>query len=313
MDKPIKSDEDFLRDHLKSVGLNQAEDTGKIQQVNNAASTNNVSGRNTDLQYLTFDVKEFPCGMFYAPGTIFKIRAAAVKEIQSYSMVDDNLYDIVDKMNDMLMNCVRIQYADGTFGTYLDIRDPDRFYLVFTIRELTFQSGNNLVSPAVCNCGNELNIDLIRRNFVFHQTDEKLMDYFDATEGCFVFQTTNGNVFKLAPPKIGLQKAFTEYIVSENAAKKKINLSFLKNIPFMLYDRNTITTAGIVAKVTEYGNMDDESFQFLNEVVGMLKYGISGLVTKCGCGSEVHSEMIFPNRASDLFLVSNAFDKFIKK
>jgi hypothetical protein len=37
-------------------------------------------------------------------------------------------YDVVEKMNDMLMACVRIKYPDGRMGSYLEIKDPDRLF-----------------------------------------------------------------------------------------------------------------------------------------------------------------------------------------
>ena len=310
MDEQNKSDEDFLKDHLRNASNQSANSNINVNKRNESSNTGNIG----EINYTPFDVLGFPCGQFYPPGTLFMIRAAEVKEIQAYSMVDDNnIHDIIEKMNDILTHCVRVKYADGTVGTYLDVRDPDRFFLIFTIRELTFQKGNNLVSKAECGCGEELSIELIRQNFLFHKTNDLLENYFDSVDGCFVFELENGEVFKLAPPKIGLQKAFTEYIIKQNAAKKKINLSFLKIIPFLLYDRKSITEEGIEKKLNEYVNMSNDTFQFLNEAVGMMTYGISGLVSRCGCGLEVHSEMIFPNGASGIFVISGAFNKFIKK
>jgi len=98
------------------------------------------------------------------------VRPAQVKEIQAYSMVDDeNFYDIVEKMNHMLQSCIRIKYADGKMGSYLEIKDQDRLYLIFLIRELTFQQGNSLTVKAKCECDeSEIQIELSRDNFVFH-------------------------------------------------------------------------------------------------------------------------------------------------
>jgi hypothetical protein len=266
------------------------------------------------LQYFAFDVKDFPCGLFYPVGSTIQIRAAEVKEIQSYSMVDDtNYYDIVEKMNDMLSSCVRIKYPDGNIGSYLDIRDPDRFYLIFAIRELTFQQGNSLVTKATCTCGNDVNIELKRENFQNFSISDKLKKYYDASNRCFTFETQEGSVFHLAPPSIGLQKSFTDYIVKENAEKKKPNLSFLKIIPFTLYDRTTISPEGITAKLEEFISMGHMSFQFLNSAVEKLSFGIEKVTKNCSCGLEVHSDMIFPDGPSAVFVVHDAFEKFIKE
>jgi hypothetical protein len=278
--------------------------------------TNQTTGtRTTDLQFLSFDIKELPCGKFYPQGTTFMVRAAQVKEIQSYSMVDDNnFYDIVEKMNDMLQACVRVKYPDGKMGTYLDVKDQDRLYLIFLIRELTFQQGNALSVNVKCSCGTENSIELKRMNFKFHPIDEKLDSFYDRGKNSFFFTTINNKQFELTPPNIGLQKSFAEYIIKENNEKRTPNLAFLKIIPFMLNGRNTITYEGIKAKLVEFESLDDISFQFLNAAVGKMTFGVKELVKTCSsCGVEVHTDMSFPNGASSIFVVHDAFETFIKK
>ena len=144
--------------------------------------------------------------------------------------------------------------------------------------------------------------------------DEKLMKYFNRTNNSFIFKTVNNKQFELTPPNIGIQKAFTEYIVKENNENKQPNLSFLKIIPFMLGGRNSITYDGIKAKLTEFEQLDDISFQFLNAAVGKMTFGIKELVKPCSaCGVEVRAEMQFPNGASGIFVIHDAFEAFIKE
>ena len=77
--------------------------------------------------------------------------------------------------------------------------------------------------------------------------------------------------------------------------------------------RTSITFDGIKAKVIEFEDLDDISFQFLNAAVGKMTIGISELKTTCECGEEVHTDMQFPNGASGIFVVSDAFDAYIKE
>jgi hypothetical protein len=242
------------------------------------------------------------------------VRPAQVKEIQAYSMVDDNnFYDIVEKMNDMMQACVRIKYPDGKVASYLEIKDQDRLFLVFLIRELTFQQGNSLAVTAKCGCGEDVKIELNRKSFVFHEIDEKLEKFFSLSSKTYNFKTVNGKSFELTPPNIGLQKAFTDYIVKENNEKRTPNLSFLKIIPFIMSGRVTITYDGIKAKVKEFEEIDDISFQFLNAAVNKMTFGLKELKGICECGEEVHTDMQFPNGASGIFVISDAFDAYIKE
>jgi hypothetical protein len=306
------SEEDYLKRHLQDLETPRNPEPAINSDIPQKPVVE--GSRTTDLQYFSFDIRELPCGEFYPAGTTFMIRPAQVREIQAYSMVDDqNFYDIVEKMNDMLQACVRVKYPDGKIGSYLDIKDQDRLFLVFAIRELTFQQGNSLTVASKCTCGTELNIELKRENFVFHEIDEKLAKFYSKNTGSYNFKTVNGKSFELTPPNIGLQKAFTEYILKENNEKRNPNLAFLKIIPFMLAGRTTITYDGIKAKLAEFERMDDISFQFLNAAVTKMTFGIKELKKNCSCGEEVRTDMQFPNGASGIFVIHDAFEAYIKE
>jgi hypothetical protein len=305
------SEEEYLKKHLGNLESSKNQNNSDIPFVEQPKIDNT---RTTDLQYFNFDIKELPCGNFYPSGTVFMVRPAQVKEIQSYSMVDDqNFYDIVEKMNDILQSCVRIKYSDGKIGSYLDVKDQDRLFLIFLIRELTFQQGNSLTVATRCGCGNELQLELKRDNFSFHKTDEKLDRYFSNSSRSYHFTTVNSKEFELTPPNIGLQKAFTDYIIKENNEKRTPNLSFLKIIPFMLSGRTSITYEGIKSKLKEFEEIDDISFQFLNGAVSKMTFGIKELKKICSCGEEIHAEMQFPNGASGIFVIHDAFETYIKE
>lgn len=304
------SEEDFLRRHLEDQ--EKSEFNPSKTMANEITYQQSDSTRTTDLQYFSFDVKDLPCGKFYPTGTLLMIRPAQVKEIQAYSMVDDNnFYDVVEKMNDMLQACVRVKYPNGNIASYLDVKDQDRLYLIFTIRELTFQQGNTLGVNVQTPSG-DVQIELVRENFRFHELDPKLDKFFNKSKNSYVFRTINNKEFELTPPNIGIQKAFTDFIIKENNDNRTPNLAFLKIIPFMLEGRTSITYDGIKAKLQEFEQLDDISFQFLNSAVTKMTFGIKELV-KVVDGQEVRAEMQFPNGASGIFVIHDAFEAFIKE
>ena len=307
MSKKEQSEDEYLRQHLQDVD-NTNTISNEPQYVQAVEAT-----RSAELKYFHYDVRELPCGKFYPTGTMFMVRPAVVKEIQAYSMVDDNnIYDVVEKMNDMLLSCVRVKYPDGKMGTYLDIKDQDRIYLIFVIRELTFQQGNGLFADTRCSCGNDCKVELKRVNFRKHQIDEKFTNYFDDSKKSFQFKVKNGKKYELTLPNIGIQKAFTDYIIKESNEKRPPNLSFLKVIPYLLNNASTISIEGIKAKLQEYENIDDISFQFLNSAVEKMTFGIKELATNCSaCGLEVHTEMVFPSGASGIFVIHDAFEAYL--
>ena len=110
------SEEEVLRKHLESTEK-------KTNQfiISDIPIGNNNSGNTkiSDSSYFHHPAKDLPCGDYYLPGTLIMVRPAKTVEIQDYSMVDDNnFYDVVEKMNNMLHSCVRVNYSDGRMGTY---------------------------------------------------------------------------------------------------------------------------------------------------------------------------------------------------
>lgn len=304
--------------------LNNTSDTPQFnfgdsnQQPKKAFDTTKAS----DLQYFSFDISELPCGAFYPTGTTILIRAAEVKEIQAYSMVDDaNLLDVYDKMNEIISTCVKIKYPNGEMGSYLDLKDNDRFYLVFVIRDLTFQKANALNLDVTCeHCKAANKISLNKNSFLFYKMEEcsLVKDYFDNYAKMFVFESNSNKTYRLGIPTIGLQKSFFTYIVNNSQTpekNKELNSSFLKIMPYTISDRKSITEEGIKKLFLDFQSLSNDEFQFLNAAVEDIQFGIKNVITECvECHEEVHSEFTFPNGASGLFVLekSKAFEGFLK-
>jgi len=269
-----------------------------------------IIGVGSTLNYITVDLSALPAGVFYKPGTVIMIRAASVAEVQAYSAVDDNNFlDVTDKMNEMLGRCVRIKHPGGMTGTYKDLKDNDRLYLIFMIRELTFQKNSNLAKDVTChNCKTEFKIQFrstpspdSAKTFVNYEMDSALEPFFNKQDRTFDFQMGD-KTWKLAPPCISLQEVFFKNIKDKVQTDKNPNVSFLKIIPFTLWDRRTITDEGIKAKEEEFKNLDMDTFLFLDEVVSKMLFGIKELKHVCpSCGEEVRTDMTFPKGASSIF------------
>lgn len=287
----------------------------------NLKFTSTSSDPNT-LNYINVDIDKLPLGKFYKEGIEIKIRAAKVEEIQRYSVVENkNFIDITEKMNQMLASCVKIILPNKKQVSYQYLKDGDRLFLIFMIRELTFISGNSLAKDVECTqCKHEFSIPFRvtsnkeeKRSIYNHDEPEKIKDFFNPKLKCYVFNI-NGVDFKLAPPTIGIQETFYNYIKTKVQNKKDPNVSFLKIIPFMLWDRVTITDDGIKSKEDEFKRLDMNTFQIINAAVDEMVFGPKELIAECPkCGMEVHTDMTFPNGASSIFVISNPFDELVKK
>lgn len=274
-------------------------------------------------EYISIDPMSLPTGMFYKSGTRISIRAASVADVQEYSVVDNsNIIDVTEKMNLILSRCVRFVYPNGMQGNYKDIKDNDRISLIFMIRELTFQKGNNLAKEVSCeHCNHEFKIEFrsshsqsMKKTFEYYEMNDELKDFFNPSTKTIDIEIDDV-LWKLAPPTIGLQEIFfSDLKTNVQQNNKNPNVSFLKIIPFTLWDKNKISEDGIKAKEKEFKKMDMETFQTLNYIVDKMKFGIKGLKTNCPvCDGEVHTDMTFPGGASNIFVVSSPLDKFKKK
>jgi len=167
-DHDEKDDEDYLKQYVSGKELGEDNDRSKEPPNEPPVNNNRRTGNSGDFEYETVPMEELPCGIFYPDGMRIMVRAAKVAEIQAYSVVDDkNIYDITEKMNDMLKSCVRVVLPTGKNGSYFDVKDADRVYLIFYIRERTFQSGNNLKLDCECDsCGHEYGVNMERRKFI---------------------------------------------------------------------------------------------------------------------------------------------------
>ena len=274
----------------------------------------------SNIEYKYIDINILPCGRYYKKGTKIGIRAAKVSEIQAYSMVDDNNFvDITEKMNELLSRNVKYIHPDNSVGDYKFIKDADRIFLIFMIRELTFQGGNTLTKEVECpHCNKEFKIPFRATNgqyepatFELHEANESIEKFYQANLNCYQLVLNNVS-YHLAPPTIGIQEDFFAEIKRNVQDEKKPDVAFLKIVPFLLYDRNTITSDGIKAKIKEFKQMEDLIlFTGLNKLISNMTVGIKGLKMNCPeCNEEVHSDLTFPDGASTLFEIPDIFDKF---
>jgi hypothetical protein len=271
------------------------------------------------IEYSNINLNILPAGKFYKRGTKISIRAAKVSEVQAYSMVDDNNYvDITEKMNELLAHNIIFINPDGSKGSYRDIKDSDRVFLIFMIRELTFQGGNTLTKEVSCKCGMEFFIPFrstpsneAPTTFEFYEPNKKIERFYNKEKQ--VYELIYNDVsWTLAPPTIGIQEDIYAEIKRNVQVEKKPDIAFMKIIPFLLHDENSISEESIKTKLKEFKEMDDlVIFQGLNDIVNNMTCGIKGIKMRCPeCGLEVHTDLTFPGGASTLFELPNILDRF---
>lgn len=298
-------EKDFLNDFI-----NKATDVKVKSTKGNQIKTDKIH----DINYRPIRLEELPSGgLFYREDMEIMVKPAKTEEIEQYSSMDPaNFYSVTEEMIRMVAACTKVRYSDGA-GTYKDIRDVDRLYLIFYIRDLTFQNRHKLEIPYHDEeVGEEGMVEVCRDNFEMIVMDEEVEPYYSEDRRCFYFNSIFGEYF-LAPPTIGIQTSFFEYIKDKLKKKRKLNMAMLKIIPFTLWDRNSIKIEEIEKLEVKFKNLTPEEFTFLNQICSCMNFGIKGLRHFTESGTEVHTDIIFSNGATDIFSIPGKFDKFIKK
>lgn len=270
----------------------------------------------SDIDYENYPANEFPCGIFYPAGTIVMIKAATTKGIQKFSTLNEkDFMSVVKGVNEMLMDCIKIKYPDGTIGSAIGIKDMDRLYALYLIRSLTPLSKQFLVTEKECDCKQLNKIEHFNDNFVCSKINDKMMGFFDKNSRNFIFNY-KGVVYRLTCPNVGLTQYIYEWVLEEKNNNREPNIAFMKIIPYMLGFKTSITKEEIKIELDKFESMSTDTFNFLNSAVNRLLFGVDGLRKKCinpECELYVYVDTIdaFPKKISDIFLDDDAFENYL--
>jgi hypothetical protein len=156
-------------------------------------------------------------------------------------------------------------------------------------------------------------------NIEMYDNKEEIWKFYRPEYQSFVFETTiSDDPVLITMPTIGIQESFNNWIVDKEYKNEDIDESFVKIAPYLI-NKNDLTIEEIDEFKERMNDLTIEEFEFINDVVNKFKnkdfkIGIKGLVKKCPkCGQEVRTSAVFPERASDIFIIPNAFEQYLKK
>ena len=250
--------------------------------------------------------------MFYPEGMEIAIKGATVNEIRQFSLIDEfDPLDQDDKLNVIMDKCVRIKFKTG-LGSYRDLKDEDRFFLIFAIRDLTFVSGENkLVINLKCGArclgdgSFSEKIELRSDNFEYYKIDDKLMRFYDQDEQAFVLPFPEP--VKLYVPSLGVTTFIKNYVREKNRNGEYFDRMFLKFASFMFKDYRLLNEDTYKAKQQESMTWDNHKLSAIIEATEMIKFGVKTQITRSctKCSAEVAAPLTFPGGLKSIFLISD--------
>lgn len=311
------------------------------KEIGDIGSTKNTLGNvweSTDAQpikekkvrfmdgWVSLDRSEFgDRGKFYPNDWTFYIKPADVKAIRNWSMLDENnLASVNTALNEILKESIKIQSSTGNI-IWSQINSWDRFWFISKIREYTFQTGDNKIEfdDNCPECGEILKYTLSSNSLIFDLPDTDIINnHWNETNRTW---NINPKLYDIEAPSVILytptlekDNLILEWVSNSIREKKNVDSSFIKFLPWLL-EKTTkdekIFDRWIVDAQVKYNSWNVDMFSFMDEVLRNISIVPSEqLMTICPkCGSEVHSNVRFPNGTKSLFMVPNKHRKFGSK
>jgi len=293
------------------------ETLGKVdtnRQMNKVTSDDpEIKRLNAMVGYTRLDLNSFPSkGKFYRDDFEIHIRPAKVAEIRNFSTIDEaNLREVDEGLNNLVVSCCKVMYGTQR-GSYKDILEEDRIYLILSIRELTFKTGEHtLMMPVSSNsckssmCKSQESVELRTSNLQFNSVVEKFEKYYDEGDKCYSIATKNYGVIQMAPPTIGIMRAITDYIRDREENNKNWDKSTLAILPYLQRDWRGWNEKDIFAKITSFQGWDSTKYTIVYRLAEDMKIGVKPeMEFPCkSCGEEVIVPLTFPGGIKALFLI----------
>ena len=269
-----------------------------------------------DIGWIRIKPEALPSqGAFYATGTEITIRAASASEIRHWSTIDDDdLLSLDDALNRIVDKCCKVKFPRG-MGSFKDLKEIDRFYIVFAIREYTFKKGeNNLSVTFKCKkCDNQETLTITKEMLSYYIPAPELQARFSEAERCFHLKLSNGEEIRLYLPTLGIMSFIKGYIKDKHSRGEDYDKAFLKWAPFLFADWRILNDAVYHKSLQDSYVWSLDKISVVDWFVDQMQKTIKAelLYTCKTCGAEVTAPLNFPGGIKGLFLISDISSKLL--
>lgn len=287
---------------VKSLGKAQ-----KFQHPEQTLLAGDIGWKNVPLENLPSQ------GLFYPDGTEVTIRAASVAEIRHWSTIDENdALGIDDMLNFVIERCCRIRMSERP-ANYKDLKEVDRFYLLFAIRDFTFKNGENrLYTTYQTEDGTEERIEITKDAINYFKPDEKLMKFYNADRKCFVFEMKSGEVFDLHFPNLGVMAFIKSYAKIKAQRQQQFDKAFLKYAPFIIPEWKGLTDREYEKALQDSLSWSIQKISLMDKITQMLASSINPEVVYINDrGEEATVPLSFRGGIKSLFLIPDILDELV--
>jgi hypothetical protein len=214
-------------------------------------------------------------GMFYPKDIEISIRSAKVAEIRHFSTVDENnVLDVDEKLNSIVEACTRVTSQKKRLS-YKDLCEEDRFYLILSIRDLTFpEPESNLTIEHKTKKGKKHTVEVKKDYFQYFEIPDTLDKYYDVDKRTFLIETKSFGTIEMRPPSIGIMQKMTNYIKKRQEDGENIDQSVLQIMPYLVSEWRGFTDKDIFQFEIEMNSWSNKKYSLIYKLAEQMKVGI---------------------------------------
>lgn len=246
-------------------------------------------------------------GAFYPEDIEISIRSAKVAEIRHFSTIDEaNILDVDDKLNTILEACTRIMSSNRRLS-YKDLCEEDRFYLILSIRDLTFPEPESKLTVDYISqkTGEKHVIEIKKEYFQYFRIPAELDKYYDPERKSFMIETKSFGTIEMRPPTIGVMQKMTSYIKDKQKNGGKIDQSVLQIMPFLIREWRGFADNDIFRFEVEMNGWSNKKYSLIYKLAEQMKVGVQpNMLVQIGDDEEV-VPITFRNGIKSLFIVQD--------
>jgi hypothetical protein len=259
-----------------------------------------------EIGWISINVLDLPTkGLFYPEGVTMAIKAALGGEVRHWSTLNESDMSALDDMlNYVIERCFTIKHPTKQIN-WKDIKEVDRFYILLSIRELTFVNGENKLQVKISETDH---IDVTKDMIDYINFSDKLMRYYDAEKRCFFLKFKSGKKLTIDIPSVGLTGWLKNYMIRSNQNGFEIDKDYLNFAPFVIREWRGLNDISFKRYIEESFEWDNAQISMLDQIKKMFADAVNPKIKYTDEGGQVREVALnFPIKS--LFTLSDPFSE----
>ena len=261
------------------------------------------------LGYHDMNVEDLPSGgVFYQDSMKISIRSATVMEVRHFSTIDEqNLLDVDEKMNYILKSCTRISGVKGKTLSYKDLCEEDRFFVILSIRDLTFPEPESALTLEHRDSkGKTHNINIDKKYFQYFNIPTELEKYYSDEAKTFSVETKSFGTINMKPPSIGVMEQMTAYIKTQRDEGIDIDTSILQIMPYLVGEWRGFNKKKIFEFEIEMNGWSSKKYSLMFKLAEKMRIGVQpNMLVNLNGEEDVEIPINFRDGIKSLFIIQD--------